>query len=330
MQIFSGSSNQELAKKIARIMELQSSDHSLAQGSELLAGMEISQFANGETRIWIKDKVEKQVVVVQSLSTPTNEHLMEFCLICDALHRGGASEITVVIPWMGYSKQDKVFRVGEPLSAKVVAQILQTAKLAKIITIDLHNKATLGFFDCPIVELSARPLLVEYFRKLIKSHGRTRRSAPTGENNFVIVAPDAGAVKASTEFASELGVSVVYVDKKRDLVSGEVSVMGMSSSVEGAEVLIIDDNVFTGSTLLETAKELKKAGAKTIRVGLTHHLYIPGVQEKIEASEIDEIVVTDTVSEIRNTKLETRNKSEIRNKKLKVLSVAEMIVDELR
>ena len=307
MQVFSGSSNPELAEKIVELM-----------GGEL-GNIEISKFANGETRIWVKEpKVEKRVVVVQSLSTPTNEHLVEFTLICDALRRAGATEIIAVIPWMGYSKQDKVFRPGEPLSAKVVAQILQVARPAKIVTIDLHNKATLGFFDCPITELSAKNLLVEYCRTLITR--ATTRVAPTGTNNYVVVAPDAGAVKASTEFASELSVPVVYVDKKRDLETGKVTIVGMSRPVSGAEVIIFDDNVFTGSTLLETAKELKRAGAKSIRVGLTHHLYVPGVQEKIEKSEIDEMVVTDSV--------ECKVKS-VKSKKLKILSIARLIVDEI-
>lgn len=310
MQIFSGSSNRELAEKIAKLM-----------GAKI-GEMEISQFSNGETRVWVKDKIEKQVVVVQSLSTPTNEHLMEFCLICDALHRGGATEIIAVIPWMGYSKQDKVFRPGEPLSAKVVAQIIQVAHVSRIITVDLHNRATLGFFDTPITELSAKPLLVAYFQKLI--NGRTRGSASTaGTHNFVVAAPDAGAVKASTAFATEIGAPVVYMDKKRDLVTGEVQVIGMSRSVQGLDVIVVDDNVFTGSTLLETARELKKNGAKSVRVGLTHHLYVSGVQEKIENSEIDEIVVSDTI--------ESSEKSikSIKYKKLKILSIAEMIVDEL-
>lgn len=290
MQIFAGSSNRELAGKIAELL-----------GSKLSA-MEISQFANGETRVWVREpKIEKRVVLVQSLSPPTNEHLVELCLIVDALRRGGASEITTVIPWMGYSKQDKVFRPGEPLSAKVVAQILQSAKIDKIITIDLHNRATLGFFDIPVVELSAKPLLGKYFAGFAG----------------VVVAPDAGAVKASTQFAETLGVGVIYMDKKRDLVSGQVSVVGMSGSVAGLDVLMVDDNIFTGSTLLETAKELKKVGAKSIRVGVTHHLYLPGVQQKLDKSGIAEVVVTDTIAAAAG-------------EKLKILSVAELIVDELR
>lgn len=300
MQIFSGSSNRDLAEKIAESMGLQ------------LGVIEITEFAGGETRVWVKEqKIEKEVIVVQSLSYPTNDYLIEFCLICDALRRGGATDITAVIPWMGYSKQDKVFRPGEPLSAKVIAQIIQVGHLSKIITFDLHNKATLGFFDTPVIDLSAKPLFFEYFKKSV-------------EDSTVVVAPDAGAVKASTAFAMELGVPVVYMDKKRDLVTGEVTVVGMSRSVEGSDVIIVDDNVFTGSTLLETAKELKKSGAKTIRVGLTHHLYVPGVQEKIEESEIDEIVVTDTISRTKNENIEYRGD------KLKVLSVAQMVVDELQ
>lgn len=299
MQVFSGSSNPELAEKVAKLMGVK------------LGEIEISQFANGETRVWVKEKkIEKQVVVVQSLSTPTNEHLIELCLICDALHRGGATEITAVIPWMGYSKQDKVFRTGEPLSAKVVVQIIQVARVSRIITVDLHNRATLGFFDTPITELSAKPLLVDYFRKSV-------------EDNTVVVAPDAGAVKASTAFADEIGVPIVYMDKRRDLVTGEVTVLGMSRSVEGADIIIVDDNVFTGSTLLETAKELKKHGAKSVRVGLTHHLYVSGVQEKLERSEIDEIVVTDTIAQKSDIK------SKAKNNKLKVLSVAGMMVNAI-
>lgn len=300
MQIFSGSSNPDLAKKIAKLLGIK------------LGEIAISQFANGETRVWVKEKkIEKEVVVVQSLSTPTNDHLVEFCLICDALRRGGATEITAVIPWMGYSKQDKVFRAGEPLSAKVIAQIIQVAHIAKIITIDLHNRATLGFFDVPITELSAKSLLIEYFKNKV------------GESSLV-AAPDAGSVKASTAFATAIGVPIVYMDKKRDLVSGKVSVVGMSRPVDGADVIIVDDNVFTGSTLLETAKELKKHGAKTVRVGLTHHLYVPGVQEKIENSQIDEIVVSDTVQQISKSA-----NQRVGNNKLRILSVAKLIVDEL-
>jgi ribose-phosphate pyrophosphokinase len=304
MQIFAGSSNPDLAKKIEGAWQAKNPAKEISLGE-----VEISHFPNGEVRVWVKEKkIEKEVVVLQSLSTPTNDLLIEFCLICDALRRGGAREIIAVIPWMGYSKQDKVFRDGEPLSAKVVAQIVQGARVNKIITFDLHNKATLGFFDVPVLDLSAKPLLLEYFRKKVSA-------------NMMVAAPDSGAVKESTAFAEELGVGVVYMDKKRDLDSGEVRIEGMSRSVKGAEILIVDDNVFTGSTLLETAKELKQAGAKSIAVGLTHHLYIPGVQEKLEQSPIDEIVVSDSIAMPSVVKT--------KSSKLKIVSIAELIAEQL-
>lgn len=344
MQIFSGSSNPDLAKRVARIMQAQSSDRSLAQGSELLGQMEISQFDNKETRIWVSEKrIEKRVMVVQSLSTPTNEHLVEFCLICDALHRRGASEITAVIPWIGYSKQDKVFLPGEPLSAKVMAQIIQTTKIKKLVTFDLHNRAITGFFDIPVIELSAKPIFIEYFRNKIdrKVPNSGPESLPVqagsepgqgegselGMGEWVVVAPDEGAVKSSAYFARELGVPIAYMDKRRDLKTGQVEVVSMSGEVAGKSVIIVDDMIVTGSTMMEAAKYLKSKGAKRIAVAATHHLYVPGAEEAILASEIDEIVVSDSIqptaySQQQNSKLYAVSR------KLHILSVAQMIVDE--
>ena len=302
MQIFSGSSNRGLAEKIAQILGVK------------LGEMEISRFSNGETRVWVKEKkIEKRVVVVQSLPHPTNEHLIEFCLICDALHRGGATEITAVIPWMGYSKQDKVFRSGEPLSAKVVAQIIQIASPTKIVTFDLHNRATLGFFDVPIVELSAKPLLIEYFRKQLGS--KVPNSGPGGE--WVVVAPDSGSVKASGSFARELDLPIAYMDKRRDYVSGQVEVAGMSGEVKGKRVIIVDDMIVTGGTVMAAAVYLKSQGALSVSVAATHHLYVPGAQAKLEKSEIDEVVVSDSVAE------------SIKHPKLVVLSIAPIIAEEI-
>ena len=337
MQIFSGSSNPDLAKKIAKLMQSQSSDHSpkIAQGSELLGQIEISKFANGEKRVRVVNRGKGEVAVIQSFSAPTDEHLIEFCLICDALHRGGATEITAVIPWLGYSKQDKVFLPGEPLSAKVIAQIIQTTKIKKLVTFDLHNRAITGFFDIPVTELSAKPLLSEYFKKQLggKSSDHSPKIAQgseLGEGDTVVVAPDEGSVKASAYFARELGVAIAYMDKRRSLKTGKVEVVSMTGKVKGKDVIILDDMIVTGSTMMESAKFLKSKGARSVRVAATHHLYVPGVQEKLENSEIDEIVVTDTVSKIRNPKYEIRNKSEIRNSKLKVLSVAQLVVDEIK
>jgi ribose-phosphate pyrophosphokinase len=236
MQIFSGSSNTDLAKKIAKIL-----------GTKL-GGVESSQFENGERRVRIIPGDKGAVTLVQSLSNPVDEHLVEFCLLSDALSRAGYTNITGVVPWLGYSKQDKVFRPGEPLSAKVIAQIIQTTKIKKLITFDLHNRAITGFFDIPVVELSAKPTFLEYFEEKVKSEKLK------GISEFVVVAPDEGAVKSSAYFARELNIPIAYMDKRRDLNTGKVEVVSMSGEVKGKRVIIVDDMIVTGSTMMESAK----------------------------------------------------------------------------
>lgn len=305
MQLFGGSSNQGLVKKIG--------DLGVDTGE-----VKISKFANDEKRVSV-GKGSGGAAVLQSFSTPVDEQIIEFCLLSDALTRAGYSELVGVIPWLGYSKQDKVFLPGEALSAKVIAQIIQTTKIKKLITFDLHNRAITGFFDIPVVELSAKPLFRDYFAQKMGKD----------TDKYVVVAPDEGAVKASAAIARELGVGIAYMDKRRDLATGEVKVVGMSGEVVGKNVIIVDDMIVTGSTMMESAEYLKKVGAISVSVAATHHLYLPGVQEKLEMSEIDEVVVSDTVAQIQNSKSQITSKSKIRNKKLKVLSVAQLIVDEL-
>lgn len=306
MQIFGGSSNPNLVKQIAKLIGVEE------------GVVESSTFENGERRVRVGDgkkvhNLDHKAVMIQSLSAPVDSHLIEFCLLADALSRQGYTNLVGVIPWIGYSKQDKVFLPGEPLSAKVVAQIIQTTKIKKLITFDLHNRAITGFFEIPVVELSAKPIFLEYFKEKIGREGSSSES-----KEWVVVAPDAGAVKASAYFARELEIPIAYMDKRRDLRTGIVSIVGMTGEVGGKNVIIVDDMIVTGSTSMESAKYLKEKGAKSVSVAATHHLYIPGVAEKLEESEIDEIVVSDTVGQ------------RVSSKKLKVLSVAEMIVDELR
>jgi len=155
-----------------------------------------------------------------------------------------------------------------------------------------------------IVNLSARDLFLDYFKKQVSQ-------------KTLVVAPDAGAVKASTSFADSLGVGVAYIDKKRDLKTGEVSIKGISREVKGTEVIIVDDMVVTGGTLIKTAEFLKKQGVKSVKVGATHHLYVPRTQEKLDKSVIDEVVVTDTIEQ------------KVKSKKLKILSVAKIVVGEM-
>lgn len=293
MVVFSPSSNKDLASKIAEKL-----------GAHV-GGIEVAKFTNGEIRLRVTEaKVGSKAVIVQSFIDPVDTNIMEFCFLADALTRMGVKELIAVIPWLGYSKQDKVFRAGEPLSVKVVAKMIQVAPIKHLITFDLHNLAILGFFDIPVINLTARSLFVDYFKTKITP-------------NTVVIAPDAGAIKASTSFAMEIDVPVVYMDKKRDLTTGEVKVLGMSRPVDGVDVVIVDDMIVTGNTLVETAKYLKTQGVNSIRVAATHHLYVKGAQEAILESGVDELIVTDTIT------------PKHRPSGLTVLSTAHLIADEI-
>jgi ribose-phosphate pyrophosphokinase len=294
MLVFSGSSNKPLAAKLIKKLGLK------------LGKVRLSRFANGEAQVHVEEKMsDGTAVVLQSLSTPPDEHLVELVLICDALKRLGASKIVAVVPWLGYSKQDKVFRSGEPLSVKVIAKMLQVAPLDRLITFDLHNPSILGFFDVPVVNLSAQPLFLGHFGKLDKSE-------------LVVVAADAGAVKSSTAFAGELGVPVAYIDKERNLETGEVTIHGINRQVAGKDIVMVEDMIVTGATLVETSKFLKNSGVKRILVAATHHLFLPDVSEKLEAA-LDQILITDTICKPAGAGL----------KKTKILSCAGLIADSL-
>ena len=294
--VFAGSSNPLLAKRLARQLQIS------------FGRVALSRFPNGEARVWIKEKnLNGTAVLLQSFSYPPDEHILEFCLLADALKRMGVKKLIAVVPFLGYSKQDKVFRPGEPLSAKVVARLIQTTSFARLITFDLHNQAIVGFFDKPVLQLSATPLFIDYF-------------LPLSRQNLVVVAPDAGAVKTCRRFADQLGVPVVYLDKQRDLTTGRVKIISSNGTVSGLKTLIVDDMIVTGETLIKTARWLKKHGAEKIFVAATHHLQLPGVQQKLEKSPITQIVTTDTISPPARQKFA----------KLKIISVASLLAEAVK
>jgi len=290
MLVFSGSSNQPLARKIARSLKTR------------LGKIELSRFPNDEARVYIKENDPgSRAVLVQSLSHPTDRHLLELMLIGDALARLGVKKIILVIPWFGYSKQDKVFRPGEPLSSQVVAKILQLLPLEKVITYDLHNPGIIKFFKCPVMNMSGRRLFNNFFKKRVDS--RT-----------MIVAPDKGSQNSIKRFAQDLGgLAVALIDKERSLVTGKITLKGIDQPVKGMKVLVKDDLIATGDTLTEAAGLLHQQGAKSIEICATHHLFVNGVQKKIDQSPIDKLWITDTV------------KLKSRSAKLAVLSVADRI-----
>ena len=293
MKIYSGLSNPSLAKNIAGKLNIK------------MGKIELSRFANYEARVWIKDKANKTAVIVQSFSYPPDEQVMEFCLITDALKRLGVRKIIAVIPWLGYCIQDKVFRPGEPLSSKVIAKILHSFKISKIITLDLHNEIISGFFEMPFVHLEASQVFIDHFKK--------------SKDIDTIVSPDVGALKNANNYARELNLPLVVINKKRDLSTGKVSIISVSDKIKGRRVLIPDDFISTGGTLIQTAKFLKDKGVKKVYAALTHHFYAPQVQEKIEKSSLDMLYVTDTIQ-----------KPNKKYNKLKIISVAKLIAESLK
>jgi ribose-phosphate pyrophosphokinase len=268
--ILSGTANETLAENLSK-----------DTGYPLIS-RQISTFANQELKIRVQP-CHEHTFILQSFSQPVNSHIIEFLLLADAAKRSGARYLTAILPWYGYSKQDKVFQSGEPLSAKVIARLIQTSHIEKLITCELHNPSIAGYFDIPVVNLST----IDAFSQEI--HGSLKPDS-------IVVSPDAGSIKSSTNLAHLLGIDVVHLNKKRDLNTGEVTIEGINRNIDAKHIIIMDDMIATGDTLIKSANFLKFQGAESIKVYATHHLYIDGVQEKLDQSPIDQLVVSDTIA----------------------------------
>ena len=271
--IISGSSNQSFAKALSK------------KTGVPLAKVTTGRFSNGEAQVRIDEQIyEKAFFVVQSLSKPVDEHIMELCLLVDALKRGGAKKIVAVIPWFGYGVQDKIFMPGEALSSKVVIGFLQTVGVHSLITFDLHSDNIIGFFEIPVVHTTAVPLFADYVKK---KYGK----------KVLVVSPDFGGAKRARRFAKNMGQKGIIgiIDKERSLITGDVTLRGINLKVKGKTVILLDDFISTGGTLLEVTKLIHAAGAKKIVACITHPLFVKDAAEKVGNSDIGEIVVTDSV-----------------------------------
>ena len=274
MKIISGSSNVQLATQIAH------------QLNTPLMDTEITQFANGEKRVWIKEAVRgENVILVQSFSQPTDEHIMEFLLMTDALERLGARHITLILPWMGYSLQDKVFREGEAIAAKVVANLVSNAYIKRAFLLDLHNTSTPGFFSVPTEYLSAMELFIDYVKTNLDL------------SQAVVASPDFGGLKRARVFARSLDLNLVNIDKDRDLKTGVVTAFGVHGDVKNKIVLLFDDCILSGGTVVEAAEILKKEGAKAVYFLATHGLFTGEAKEKMQKSQVDKVVVTNSIAQ---------------------------------
>lgn len=272
MKLLAGSANPTLAKKIATGL-----------GIEQLA-VESQHFANGGRRVHITSKARgENIILVQSFSEPTDQHIIETLLLIDALERMGARHINLVIPWMGYSFQDKVFREGEPIAAKVIANVLSNTYTKRAFLLDLHNPSIPGFFSLPTHHLSALGMFVEHAKKNVNL------------KNAVVASPDFGGLKRARSFAQELDLPLINIDKHRDLNSGQVTAVGLHGDASGKTILLFDDSILSGGTVAEAAKLLKEQGAQQVIFFATHGLLVGNGREKLQQSAVDQVVITNSV-----------------------------------
>lgn len=299
--IIGGSSNTKFAKD-------------LAQKSKIPLGrVIIGRFSNGEAKVRVEEQIYgNSFYVVQSLTMPVDEHIMELCLLVDALKRGGAEKIVAVVPWFGYGVQDKVFMTGEALSSKVVIGFLQSVGIHSLVTVDLHSDNIIGFFEVPVVHITAIPLFADYIKK---KFGK----------NILVVSPDFGGAKRARRFAKELGQTGVVgiVDKERSLINGSLTLRGINLNVSGKIVILPDDFISTGGTLIEVTKLLARKKPKKIIACISHALLVGESTKKLSASPISELVTTDTV-EI------SVEKRKLFGRKLSVISTVGLVAPYLK
>jgi ribose-phosphate pyrophosphokinase len=293
-KIFSGTSNPRLAAAIARNVGMP------------LGRIVIERFPNGEIRCEIKETVRgRDVFVIQSTCPPVNDNIMELLIMIDAFKRASANSITAVMPYFGYAKQDKKKSGREPISAKLIADLLEKAGVSRIITIDIHAAQIAGFFNVPMENLTAMSLFADYMRHI---------------KNAVVVSPDAGGVKRARDLANRLNAHrLAIIDKYRPDFR-KATAMNVIGRVDGFNAIIIDDFVDTGGSMKEAVEAVLNHGAKSVRIAFTHALMTPPAKERLEPLNVAEIVTTDSIPP----------SSERATTNMKVLSTASMLADTIK
>jgi len=296
LKIFSGSSNIPLANEVCKIFNF-------PQGN-----VNVGSFSDGEIQIEINENVRgDDVFLIQSTCPPVNNNLMELLILIDAMKRASAERITAVIPYYGYARQDRKAAPRAPISAKLVADLLTTAGANRILTMDLHAGQIQGFFNIPVDNLYASPVIFKHLKEKYN-------------NDLVIVSPDAGGVERARSMAKNLDTRIAIIDKRR-LKPNEASVMNIIGDVNGKKALILDDMTDTAGTLTQGAKALIERGAKTVSACCTHPVLSGPAIQRLNESPIEELIVTNTIplgSKIKETD------------KLKVLSVAELFAESIK
>ena len=295
LRIFSGNANPDLAREIAAYLGTRVGDAA------------INRFNNGEVQVMINESVRgKDIFIVQPTCGPiVNDNVMELLIMADAFKRASAKHITAVVPYYGYARQDRKARGREPITAKLMADLLTTAGVTRVVTIDLHAAQIQGFFNIPVDHMPGGPILADYIKE-------------KNLENPVVVSPDLGGVSRARLIANKLNCSIAIIDKRRP-EPGVAEVMNLIGSVEGKTAIMVDDMVDTAGSLTEGARALMKFGAKAVYACCTHPVLTEPAISRIEESNITELIVTNTIP----------LPPEKRHPKIKVLSVAPILAETI-
>ena len=279
LKIFTGNANPALAKEICDYLDLP------------LGEAFVGRFNNGEVQIMIDESVRgKDVFIIQPTSYPVNDNLMELMVMADALKRASARHITAVVPYYGYARQDRKTRGREPITAKLVANLMQTSGITRLVTIDLHAGQIQGFFDVPVDHLYGASILAKYINE-------------KNLEDVIVVSPDLGGVTRARDLADRIGAPIAIIEKKRP-EPGVAKVMNLIGDVKGKNCIIVDDIVDTAGSLVEGAKALEEFGAKSVMAAVTHAVLTDPASERIANSNIKELIVTNTMPLPENCKLD--------------------------
>lgn len=290
LKVFTGNANRELAQEICDYLGLP------------LGKAFIGRFNNGEIQVMIDESVRgKDVFIVQPTSFPANDNMLELFIMADALKRASAKHITAVVPYYGYARQDRKTRGREPITAKLMADLMQTAGVTRLVTIDLHAGQIQGFFDVPVDHLLGASLLANYIKE-------------KNMEDLIVVSPDLGGVTRARDLADRIGAPIAIIEKRRP-EPGVAKVMSLIGNVEGKNCIIVDDIVDTAGSLVEGAKALEEFGAKSVMACITHPVLTDPACERIANSNIKELIVTNTIAIPEEKKLD----------KITILSVAPLL-----
>lgn len=295
LKLFSGSSNPELAKEIADYLGIS------------LARIQLNRFSDGETSVRIEENVRgDDVFIVQSTSSPSNDHIMELLLMVDAAFRASASRITAVIPYFGYARQDRKVEPRVPISAKVVANVIQATGTDRVLTMDLHADQIQGFFDIPVDNLFASPIVIDYLKTL-------------NLKEVVVVSPDSGGADRARFLAKNINAGLAIIDKRRP-EANVAEVSHVIGDVDGKNCILIDDMVDTGGSIAKAAEALRDHGAEDVYCTFTHPVLSGEAPRKLYSAGFEEIITTNTISVNTEKKVPS----------MKILSIAPLFGEAIR